>query len=244
MSNMEIESGKSLTVPGPSSLIQAAITGGADLDKLEKLMLLQERFEATEAKKAYVSAMAKFKKTPPEIDKDKTVSYGTTKYNHASLANVTSKINAALSVYGLSAAWATKQDPSGITVTCTITHEMGHSESTSLTAEADSSGQKNKIQAIGSTITYLERYTILALTGLATHEQDDDGGKGETVFITEDQCNELNALVTDNKLNANGKWLSQFLAYLKVESFEVLPADKFSVAKSGIHDVMKRMVKK
>ena len=39
----------------------------------------------------------------------------------------------------------------------------------------DDSGGKNPIQSIGSTITYLERYTILALTGLATKEQDDDG---------------------------------------------------------------------
>ena len=163
----------------PSDIIQLAVTQGADLEKLEKLMELQERYEANEAKKKYTEAMAAFKANPPEIMKDRHVRYqtskGVTEYKHSSLANVTDKINKALSTNGLSAGWSTKQDGDNITVTCTITRWEGHSESTSLTAKPDMSGAKNAIQAIGSTISYLERYTVLALTGLATHDMDDDG---------------------------------------------------------------------
>jgi hypothetical protein len=39
----------------------------------------------------------------------------------------------------------------------------------------DDSGGKNKIQAIASAKSYLERYTLLAITGLATKDMDDDG---------------------------------------------------------------------
>jgi len=213
---------------GPAAMISAAITGGADLEKLEKLMLLQERWEANEAKKAYVMAMAQFKANPPKIDKDRSVKYGTTHYDHASLANVTDKINSALALAGLSAAWTTKQDGTGISVTCTITHQLGHSESTTLTAEADTSGQKNKIQAIGSTITYLERYTILALTGLATHKQDDDGGKTEATTITEDQENELHSLIVEN---INEAYVKTFCSFAKVESLGDIPAVEFAKRK-------------
>lgn len=163
----------------PSTIISQALTSGADLEKLQGLLDLQERWEANEARKSYMVAMAAFKAEPPEIEKDKTVDFKTTKgrtlYSHASLANVASKINTSLSKHGLSAAWKTGQE-NGVSVTCTITHELGHSESTTLTAAPDNSGNKNSIQAIGSTVTYLQRYTILALTGLATHEPDDDGG--------------------------------------------------------------------
>jgi hypothetical protein len=163
----------------PAVLIQQAITAGADLDKLEKALALQERWEANQAKKAYHLAMAKFKANPPKIDKDREVafdtSHGKTRYSHASLFNVTEKINSALSEHGLSASWVTNQASDVISVTCRITHEKGHSEETTLSAKADTSGSKNPIQAIGSAITYLERYTLLALTGLATYEQDDDG---------------------------------------------------------------------
>jgi len=167
----------------PNAVVIMAMQKGYTPELIEKMMALQERYEANEARKAYHEAMSAFKTNPPEIGKDKNVSYtvqgkGTTSYAHASLANVTGKINRALSEHGLSAGWTTIQNDKGITVTCTITHKFGHSESTSLTAAPDTSGSKNAIQAIGSTVSYLERYTILALTGLATHDMDDDGKGG------------------------------------------------------------------
>jgi ERF superfamily len=60
-------------------------------------------------------------------------------------------------------------------VTCILTHQMGHSEETTLAGAPDNSGSKNSIQAIGSTVTYLERYTLLAATGLAAANGDNDG---------------------------------------------------------------------
>ena len=165
-----------------ASLVQK--DGNMDVAKLKELLEIQQRWEAIEAKKAYSEAMTQFKANPPEILKDKHVSFQTTKgptdYNHATLYNVTTQINKELSKYGLSAAWTTSQANGLITVSCKISHIMGHSEQTSLTAQPDNTGSKNSIQAIGSTVTYLERYTILALTGLATYDQDDDGrGAGE-----------------------------------------------------------------
>jgi len=159
----------------PMAMMTLAMAQGADLGQLEKMMELQIRWEGNEAKKAYVKAMAAFKADPPKINKDRKVSFNKTNYSHASLGNVTEKINSGLGEHGLSAAWATEQNGTSIKVTCTITHMLGHSESTSLVAPADTSGAKNGIQAIGSTISYLQRYTILALTGLATQDQDDDG---------------------------------------------------------------------
>ncbi|KKK84165.1 hypothetical protein LCGC14_2786110, partial [marine sediment metagenome] len=160
-------------VAHPDSKIDAA--------GMATLLDAQLKYEANEARKAYAEAMAAFKMHPPEIVKDRSVEYLKVKYNHATLANVTTCINTGLSEHGLTAAWQTEQIPATerektkVRVTCKITHIFGHSESTSLAAEPDNSGSKNAIQAIGSTVTYLQRYTLLALTGLATCEQDDDG---------------------------------------------------------------------
>jgi len=208
------------TVPqdtNPAGLLQIAVSQGADLAKLEKLMELQERWEANEARKAYTKAMATFKTNPPKILKDAHVMYkaggGTTEYNHATLGQVASAIGTALSEHGLSAAWKTEQNGQ-IIVTCTITHEQGHSESTSLSADADTSGSKNAIQAIGSTITYLQRYTLLALTGIAAKDQDDDGRNSEPIaYITEEQLANLEALL---------KWL-------KIDKIEDLPQSKYAM---------------
>ncbi|MCR4319720.1 MAG: ERF family protein [Candidatus Brocadiaceae bacterium] len=159
----------------PMSMLNMAVSQGADLDKLEKLMALQERWEANEARKAFSEALTAFKAEPLTIDKDKHVKFGNTEYNHATLGNVCNIIGAALSKHGLSYRWNTEQNEGKIKVSCVLMHVKGHSESISLEAVADTSGAKNGIQAIGSTVSYLQRYTLLAITGTATQEQDDDG---------------------------------------------------------------------
>lgn len=209
----------------PAELIKVAVSGGADLDKLEKLLDLQVKWEANEAKKAYHRAMTAFKANPPEIIKDKQVAYKEVKYKHASLANVTEQINSALSAHGLSASWQTQQD-GAVSVICKITHVLGHSEETKLSAPADNSGSKNSIQAIGSTITYLQRYTLLALTGLATYDQDDDGRASEEEECIDDGQRSTILDYVDNK-NVDKKKLCK---YLKIESIEKMPKSKYNQA--------------
>lgn len=228
----------------PADMIRIAVSGGADLDKLEKLLILQERYEVNEARKAYHKAMANFKASPPKINKDKNVAYATSAgkvgYKHASLANVTEKINSELSKYGLSASWTTKQNGQ-ICVTCRITHEFGHSEETTLCAPSDTSGSKNAIQAIGSTITYLERYSLLALTGLATYDQDDDTkAMGAPVeFISEKEQHQLADLLIAKEIKE-----SKFLEYMKVAALAEIPKVKFQQAITAINTAKKTPVKK
>lgn len=224
------EEKKDVAISGqqPGELIRLAIDRGADLDKLEKVLALQERFEANEAKKAYNQAMAMFKANAPNIGKDKRVSFGTTKYNHASLFNVTDKINAELSKWGLSSGWFPKQNGQ-ISVTCRITHKQGHFEEVTLNAPADNSGSKNAIQQIGSTITYLQRYTLLSITGLATQDQDDDGRATSTEYITEKQHNTLVDLIAEKEIN-----LPKFLEYMKLDSLETMPKSAYNNALKAI----------
>jgi hypothetical protein len=154
------------------NIISAASTNGeVDADKLLKLIEASERFDANVARKAYVKAMAAFQANAPKIVKDaKGHNSGYTK-----LSTVISIVAPKLSEQGLSHSWVTEQDGKTIKVFCKITHEQGHSEKTYLSAEADTSGSKNSIQALGSTVTYLKRYTLEAALGLAEAEQGDDG---------------------------------------------------------------------
>lgn len=164
----------------PADLLRLAVQGGADLEKLEKLMELQTRWEANEARKAFVAAMVAFKAEPMVIGKNKHVKFttqkGVTEYDHAELSDVTDVVVPKLALHGLSHNWIIEQgDGKGITVVCTITHALGHSQSVRMTASPDDSGGKNPIQAVASTNTYLQRYTLLAACGLATGGSDDDG---------------------------------------------------------------------
>ena len=165
------------TAPTPMMLLQMAMDQGADLDRLERLMDMNDRWEKSNARKAFIEAMAEFKKNAPTIVKDKKVAFDGTSYKHAELDQVCDKVNAALSLVGISHRWTVAQKESRICVTCILTHIMGHSEEVTLESGADTSGKKNAIQAIASAVTYLQRYTLLASCGLATGA-DDDGRMG------------------------------------------------------------------
>ena len=158
----------------------SAAQGGMDIAMIERFMSLAERQEKREAEKAFHRAFAAFKANPPEIVKSKLVDFTNsagkrTRYKHAPIGAVVSAIIGGMSKHGLSHRWNVTQDGRNITVSCLITHEMGHTEVTTISAGADESGGKNAIQAIASTVTYLQRYTLQAATGIAVLEADDDG---------------------------------------------------------------------
>ena len=180
----------------PMTMLEIAVNKGADIDQLTKLMELQERWESNEARKAFSVAMTEFKAHPPEIEKNNHVSFGKTEYSHATLDHVTRAISEAMSPHGLSFTWAIDQRESSIRVTCVVSHKMGHSERVSLAAGADQSGGKNSIQAVGSTVTYLQRYTLLAATGLAAKGQDKDGIVADV--ITDEQAADLDAKIKES----------------------------------------------
>jgi hypothetical protein len=163
--------------PQPADLVRLALERGSDPGTLERLMALQERWEATQARRAFTEAMAAFKRVCLSVlPKDGHVKHSGADYRHATLGGIVSAITGALSEAGLSVGWETEQGERGaVRVTCRVTHVAGHSTAVSLTAPPDDSGRKNQIQQIGSTVTYLQRYTLTSALGLATAEDDDDG---------------------------------------------------------------------
>lgn len=168
----------------PMGMLQTAIERGASIESMTALMALQERWEANEARKAYAKAVSAFRSEGLSVSKDNTVRYktdkGITEYTHATLGAICSAINPALAAHELSFRWETMQEEAKIKVTCILMHSLGHSERTSLSSGADTSGGKNNIQAIGSTVAYLQRYTLLAITGTSTKDADDDGQSSES----------------------------------------------------------------
>lgn len=163
----------------PMGMMMAAMNQGASLEQVEKMMNLQERWEHREAEKAFNDAMAAFKAEAVEIIKRKTVDFpsqkGRTHYRHAELSDVVEAVGPALSKHGFAWSWKTEQNGGSIRVTCILKHRQGHSDSVSLESAADQSGNKNGIQAIASTVTYLQRHTLKAITGVSEKGDDNDG---------------------------------------------------------------------
>ena len=169
----------------PMAMIAAAVAKGVDTEQLSKLMDLQERWEKNEARKAFADAMVAFKSEEIKIEKNKDVHHnGKFMYSHATLDNVCRQIIKALQAHGISHSWRVEQVEGKVKVSCVLRHKMGHEETVTLEGAPDTSGAMNAIQALASTVSYLERYTLLASTGLASGVDDDDGA---TAFGLTDQ---------------------------------------------------------
>ena len=212
-------------------IARAAADPNVDIGRMTQLLDMHERLNAKAAESDFVAAMAEFKQHAPKITKDKSVGYTNkdgsfTGYKHATLGAVCQAAIAGLGAVGISHRWDLEQQQGGrIVVTCVLTHRSGHSTRTTLSGSPDDSGKKNGIQQVASTITYLERYTLLAATGLATDEQDDDAraaGKPEPEFVNDEQLANLEALISE--VGADRK---RFLAFLQVGSLEEIYADKY-----------------
>lgn len=212
----------------PDDLIRTALAqDDVDLDRVERFYELKRRYEADEARKAYVDAMASFKSERVEIIKDKIVGYKTKDgdvvgYSHATIGNVVGVVCEALGRHGFSHRWDTKQEGGLITVSCVITHRLGHSESTALSGAPDDSGKKNKIQQTASTISYLQRYTLLAATGLATRDQEDDDGRGAGGEDTETEEQRLAREAVESK---EANWIAKIGAATTLSDYEGLRVD-------------------
>jgi len=177
-----IERGETAPVIHPLAMVQQAVNKGLDPDTIRQLMDLADRHDATEARKAYSAALVDLKRDLPTIiDRDKLVDFKTSKgpvrYTHTSLAAVMAAVTEPLTQHGFSLAWTPSTEGNTVNVTCRLTHSQGHSEETTLSAPKDTSGLKSAAQGIASTITLLQRYSCLALLGIATADMPEPQGE-------------------------------------------------------------------
>jgi len=180
-----VETSTALT---PMAMVSQAVARGASLEMVSKLIDLQERVEKSQGRKAFDIAVAAAKGEIGPIFKDREVDFtsakGRTNYRHESFGGIATAIGPVLDRHGLSYRFRASQEGGRVSVTCILAHRDGYSEENTLAAGNDTSGNKNDIQAIGSTTTYLQRYTLKLALGLSTTDKDDDGKAAEEPAIS------------------------------------------------------------
>lgn len=225
----------------PMLMVDRAVQSGASIETLEKLMALQERWEANQARRAFDAAMAEARGEIKPIAKNRRVDFssskGRTSYAYEDLGEIARSVDPILAKHGLSYRYRTSSrvgEP--IEVTCIISHRDGHSEENTLQAGRDESGNKNSIQAVGSTITFLQRYSLKAALGLAA-SIDDDGAMASPVasdqpspsptpiVVDEKQAADLRERIMDADADLPG-----FLRHFKIGRVEDMPASEYDRA--------------
>lgn len=207
-----------------------------DIDRIDKMLDVQERLIAKRAKQSYIEAFSQL--ALPVIERHGEIKITAANIqSYAKWEDVNEKIGGELRRLGFALSFRVSQPSDGqILVTGILSHKDGHSEETSLALPYDKTGSKNAVQSAGSTISYGKRYVAGLLLNFTSRDEDDDGknaGSGET--INDEQLEQLHKALLASKSD-----IDKFCQLFKIEALSDLPVAKFKDAMARIAKKMER----
>jgi len=221
-----------------SIIERAARDPSVDIDKMQRLMEMQERIMERNARAAYAAALSEMQPELPVIGRKGRIEVRekdaqgkrtgdlqqSTKY--ALWEDINEGIRPVLAKHGFALSFRVGMAQDGkITITGILSHREGHSEDTTITLQHDSTGSKNAVQAVGSSVSYGKRYTAGALLNFTSRGEDNDGVAAGADPISADQSGELQALI-----ESVGADKAKFLRFFKIEQLSELPAKRYQEA--------------
>lgn len=172
-------------------IAKAARDPSVDIDKMERLLAMQERVQERAAKQAFTEAKIAMREHLPEITmkgmivikKDGEVMQETPFARFEDLHELVMPI---LSQHGFDLKFKNGLSEDGkVRVTTILSHVEGHEDSTHFDLPHDSSGSKNPVQAVGSSTKYGMRYGTISILNLRVVGDDDDGvSSGPETVVT------------------------------------------------------------
>lgn len=112
----------------------------------------------------------------------------------------------------------------------TVSHVGGHSEVSEKDFPSDDSGNKNPMQAEGSSMAYAKRYLTKAVFNIVEADEDDDGIAGGSKVITDKQREDIQDL-----LDETGTDVARFCKdYARVQSLSDIRANQFTTIKVAL----------
>lgn len=208
----------------------------ADLDKLERLLQMQERFMSKQAEMSFNRAMKEAQDQMPAIFRDAENSHTHSRY--ARLESIDAKIRPIYTSHGFSLSFNSEPLPGSVRVICEVSHIDGHSRKYQLdggldTAGAKGTSNKTEIQGMGSTVSYLRRYLTAMIFNLVLTNEDDDGNGGG---IDEKQKYNIIGLMAASKAN-----VEVFLRdFMKVERVEDIRRKDYPKAIAALTDKLRK----
>lgn len=201
----------------------------ADMDKLERLLDMQERVLDRESKMAFSRAMSAAQSEMGRVAADAINPQTHSKY--ATYGSLDRAIRPVYTKHGFALSFDTGDAPlpDQVRVMCDVSHIDGYTRSYHVDMPADGKGAKGgdvmtKTHAAGAAMSYGMRYLLKMIFNIAIGEDDKDGNV-PVERITEQQAADLESLAEEV-----GADIPKFLKYLKIESLDQLPASWYDTA--------------
>ena len=173
----------------PAEMIRMAISGGADLDKLEKLLALQERFEANEARKIFAKDFAVAQANILPVVKKKYNQQ--TKSKYSDLSDVIETTQPIYTKEGFSVTFDEGDSPlpEHARILADVIHHAGHTRSYHYDVPFDGKGiqgnaNMTKIHGKASSTSYGRRYLMCMIWNIPTSDNDGNTEQADVMFFS------------------------------------------------------------
>lgn len=177
-----------------SALVQMARDPKVDVAKLDALLKLRAEEEKREAERAAIEAFAEMSAAMPRVTKRGAIDLGRGKpIPFAKWEDMDKVIRPLLARHGFTLSFDSEAIEGGLLVRGELMHRAGHVRRASMPLPFDTGPGRNSLQARGSTLAYGKRYCAEMLLNIVREGDDDDGVKGGTRFITDEEADELRA---------------------------------------------------
>lgn len=222
-----------------SSILQviarAAADPNVDIEKMERLLQMQERIMLRQAETAFNTALTSAQEKMRPISAD--AQNPQTKSKYASYAALDKPLRPIYIENGFALSFNTGEGapPDYVRVLCQVSHSQGHSREYHVDMPSDGKGAKGgdvmtKTHAVGAGLTYGMRYLLKMIFNVAIGEDDRDGND-PVVLVSEEQALTLHTLIKDTKSD-----LASFLRYIshrkgtEIKTLEEVPESEFKNA--------------
>jgi hypothetical protein len=211
-------------------IARAAADPNTDVDKLERLLAMQERVLEREAERAFNTAMREAQSAmgPVRTNKKNNETHST----YADLEQVSRAMDPIIHEHGFSLSFGTGDCPypNHYRVTCAVSHTGGFTRNYQADVPVDNTGPKgsqNKTMThgFGSALSYGRRYLKLLVFDIATTDDDGRAAGKKNGLINDAQLAVINGLCDAVKADKIA-----FCKFLKVDSLRDLAADDYNEA--------------
>lgn len=216
-----------------SMIERAARDPAVDMDKLERLVQMQERVSQRTAEQAFNDAMAAAQGEMRRVAVDSVNPQTRSKY--ASYGALDRAIRPVYTKHGFALSFGTAEGAPQdyLRVECHVSNS-GFTRKYQVDMPADGKGAKGgdvmtKTHAVGSAMSYGQRYLLKMIFNIAVG-QDDDGNAASNDPITPEQDEELKLLIVNV-----GADIGKFLTAFQIESVGDLPSKRFEEAKTRLN---------
>jgi hypothetical protein len=200
------------------------------VEKLEKLLALQERILARQAEDEFNAAMSGAQSEMTRVSAD--MDNPQTRSRYASYGQLDRALRPIYTTHGFALSFGEQEiaKPDAVRVICYVTHRGGHTRMYHRDMPADGLGAKGaavmtRTHALGAAQSYGMRYLLKGIFNVAIGEDDTDGNAPVLPRISEGQAADLDALITEV-----GAKREKFLAFYGIKKLDDLPARDWDAA--------------